>query len=74
MYILSNHPVLVNIQATMPFFRFYKNGIRANQFKNCGEEIDHSVLLVGYGEEKDGTKYWILKKIVGVKIGVKMIF
>ena len=29
MYILSNHPVLVNIQASMPFFRFYK------RFNNC---------------------------------------
>lgn len=69
MYLLSNHPILVNIQASMPEFRFYKSGIiRANQYPNCGENLDHSVLLVGYGEE-NGVKYWIMKNSWGENWG-----
>ena len=36
----------------------YKSGIFDKE--RCGCDVDHAVLMVGYGEE-DGTEYWIVK-------------
>ena len=53
---LSQHgPLTVAIQADI---ERYKKGIFDN--KRCGCDMDHAVLLVGYGEE-NGVEYWIVK-------------
>ena len=55
-------PVAVSIEADTKTFQFYKGGILDSS--NCGTELDHGVLAVGYGEE-DGKKYWIVKNSWG---------
>jgi C1A family cysteine protease len=55
-------PVAVSIEADTKTFQFYKGGILDST--NCGTELDHGVLAVGYGEE-DGKKYWIVKNSWG---------
>ena len=40
-------PVSVGIQADQPVFRNYKGGII--QDESCGTDVDHGVLVVGYG-------------------------
>lgn len=55
-------PVSVSIEADTKTFQFYKGGILDSS--NCGTELDHGVLAVGYGEE-DGKKYWIVKNSWG---------
>jgi C1A family cysteine protease len=55
-------PVTVAIEADQLPFRFYNGGIF--DYKGCGNNLDHGVLVVGYGEE-NGQKYWIVKNSWG---------
>jgi C1A family cysteine protease len=55
-------PVAVSIEADTRTFQFYESGILDSS--NCGTELDHGVLAVGYGVE-DGKKYWIVKNSWG---------
>ena len=53
-------PVSVAIQANLTSFRFYKSGVY--QDPDCGDLLDHGVLVVGYGTDQDqGLDYWIVK-------------
>ncbi|XP_048880512.1 cathepsin K [Brienomyrus brachyistius] len=53
-------PVSIGIDATQYSFLFYKRGVYYD--RNCNkDDINHAVLLVGYGVNKKGKKYWIVK-------------
>lgn len=58
-------PVAVVVKFGHPDVRSYTNGI----FKGyCGSVINHSVVVVGYGEERTECcieKYWILRNSWG---------
>ena len=44
----------------MSSFHFYKSGIY--QDDDCGDQLDHGVLIVGYGTDRiRGLDYWIVK-------------
>ena len=44
----------------MPCFQFYTSGVMDNT--NCGHNLDHAVLAVGYGTDADsGKDYWLVK-------------
>jgi C1A family cysteine protease len=51
-------PVAVAIEADTAYFQSYSEGVLTSA--SCGTNLDHGVLIVGYGEE-NSIKYWLVK-------------
>jgi len=74
--VASVGPISVAIDATEDKFMLYKDGIFVDTGCNNGEDdLDHGVLIVGYGTNKthDGTNkdYWVVKNSWGPEWGEK---
>jgi cathepsin L len=60
--VYKHGPVAVSIDAAHESFRFYSEGVFTS--KDCKidpDDMDHAVLLVGYGTTEDGQDYWLIR-------------
>lgn len=55
---VAQQPVAVAIEADTRYFQSYSSGILTSS--SCGTNLDHGVLVVGYGTE-NGQDYWLVK-------------
>ncbi|CRL08267.1 CLUMA_CG020956, isoform A [Clunio marinus] len=62
-------PLTVGIDSSLFSFQHYKFGIYKDE--NCSENINHAVLLVGFGVDETHGKYWIIKNSYGKNFGEK---
>jgi len=59
---VAGGPVSVAIEADQKVFQLYKGGVLTGS--ECGYQLDHGVLVVGYGTD-NGTDFWKVKNSWG---------
>lgn len=62
---LAIGPVSVSVDGSDNNFRNYKSGI----LTNCANNLNHGVVVVGYGADSEANEYWIVRNSWGPSWG-----
>ena len=66
---LTLQPIAVAIEADQSVFQHYTGGVIDDP--KCGHQLDHAVLIVGYGTDStSGQEYYIVKNSWGTGWGI----
>jgi len=66
---VAKGPVSVAIEADKSVFQLYKSGVLST---TCGSNLDHGVLVVGYGTDAEtGKDFWLVKNSWGASWGAE---
>jgi C1A family cysteine protease len=60
-------PISIGVEANQDAWQLYKGGVVNG---NCGQQLDHGVLAVGYGVSNTNVSYWIVKNSWGADWGM----
>lgn len=58
--IATRGPLVCSVYASPDTFVLYKEGIYTDEECNT-KEVNHAILVVGYGVDKNGTAFWTIK-------------
>jgi len=58
---VANQPVSIAIEADQECFQSYSGGVLTPDSCDCGNQLDHGVLAVGYGTDSSAGPYWKIK-------------
>jgi len=64
---IKEGPTSIAIEADKTVFQHYTNGVLDSE--ECGTNLDHGVLAVGYGVSDEGTEYILVKNSWGATWG-----
>eukprot|EP00929_Paragymnodinium_shiwhaense_P060629 TRINITY_DN3026_c0_g1_i5.p1 TRINITY_DN3026_c0_g1~~TRINITY_DN3026_c0_g1_i5.p1 ORF type:complete len:368 (-),score=94.13 TRINITY_DN3026_c0_g1_i5:205-1251(-) len=64
---VAQQPVSIAIEADQMVFQSYHSGVLSGM---CGAQLDHGVLVVGYGTDPQGGDYWKVKNSWGETWGM----
>jgi len=64
---VAQQPVSIAIEADKQVFQLYRSGVLKAM---CGAQLDHGVLVVGYGTDPTGGDYWKVKNSWGSTWGM----